>query len=173
MAVYSVVLPDSTILKRVSGLKSALIVGCGACLNDSLAFSTDRPLAQVIIDRNTGKTDILPMLIDKELQRIKTLLENNGIRTGTESTIPICEISFVTEPFISNLSKRSGEAEAIISVSCSVGTLALKKQLGKIFKIISATKTSGIFQVTKSLDESGKFVYLDKNQSTILKFKTQ
>lgn len=171
MAVYSIVLPDSTILKRVNGFKSVLIVGCGACLNDSLAFSTERPLAKVVTDRNTGKTDILPMLINEELQRIKTLLENNGIRARTESTIPICEISFITEPFISNLSKHSAEAEAIVSASCSVGTLALKKQLGKIFKIISATKTSGIFQVSKYLDESGGFVYLDKSQSTILKFK--
>jgi hypothetical protein len=171
MAVYSIVLPDSTILKRVNGLKSVLIVGCGACLNDSLGFSTDRPLARVVIDKNTGATDILPLLIDDELQRIKTLFENNGISTRTESTIPLCEISFMTEPFISNLSKHSTEAEAIISVSCSVGTLALKKQLGKVFKIISVTKTLGIFQVSKFLDESREFVYLDKSKSTIIKFK--
>lgn len=171
MAVYSIVLPDSTILKRVNGLKSVLIVGCGACLNDSLGFSTDRPLARVVTDENTGTTDALPLLIDDELKRIKLLLENNGMRTRVESTIPVCEISFITEPFISNLSKYSAEAEAIISVSCSVGTLALKKQLGKVFKIISVTKTLGIFQVSKFLDESGEYVYLDKVQSTILKFK--
>jgi hypothetical protein len=114
---------------------------------------------------------MLPLLIDDELKRIKILLENNGVGTRVESTIPVCEISFITEPFISNLSKHSAEAEAIISVSCSVGSLALKKQLGKVFKIISATKTLGIFQVSKFLDESREFVYLDKRQSTIIKFK--
>ena len=171
MAVYSIVLPDSTILKRVNGFKSVVIVGCGACLNDSLGFNTDLPLARVVTDEKTGTPELLPLLIDDEIQRIKTLLENNGINTCTDSMIPLCEISFITEPFITNLSKRSVEAEAIISLSCSVGALALKKQLGKTFKIIPATKTLGIFQVSKFLDESGEFLYLDKNRSTIMKFK--
>lgn len=171
MAVYSVVLPDSTILKRVNGLKSVLIVGCGACLNDSLGFNTDQPLARIVNGNNADTPELLPLLIEEELQRIKTLLENNGISTGSENTIPVCEISFATEPFISNLAKRSGEVEAILSLSCSVGTLALKKQLGNVFKIIPATKTSGIFQVSKYLDESGEYIYLDKPKSTILKFK--
>ena len=171
MAVYSIVLPDSTILKRVNGFKSVLIVGCGACLNDSLGFNTERPLARVVPNENTDVPDLLPLLIDDEIQRIKILLENNGISTCTDSMIPLCEISFMTEPFITNLSKLSSEAEAIISLSCSVGTLALKKQLGNVFKIIPVTKTLGIFQVSKFLDESGEYIYLDKQKSTILKFK--
>jgi hypothetical protein len=171
MAVYSTILPDSTILKRVNGFKSALIVGCCACLNDSLAFSVDRPLAKVVIDENTGATNLLPMLVDEELERIKGLLESNGLSTRVESTFPLCEISFVTEEFISKLSEHSANVEAIISVSCIAGTLALKKQLGKVFKIVSVTKTQGVFQPSKFLDESGKFIYLDKNQSTIMKFK--
>ena len=171
MAVYSIVLPDSTILKRVAGLKSVILVGCGACLNDSLAFGNDRPLAKVISDRVTSPADLLPLLVDEELKRIKRLLENNGLSARVESMVPVCEISFMTEPFISKLAKRSAEAEAIISLSCSVGTLALIKQLGKVFKIKSATKTLGIFQPSKFLDESKEFVYLDKSQSTIIKFK--
>ena len=170
MAVYSIVLPDSTILKRVAGLKSVLLVGCSGCLNDSLAFSTDRPLAKVIVDSSTGTTNVQPVLVDEELQRIKKLLESNGFSTKAESMIPVCEISFMTEPLFSKLAKRSAEAEAIISLSCSVGTLALIKQLGKVFKIKAATKTLGIFQPSKFLDESKEFVYLDKSQSTIIKF---
>jgi hypothetical protein len=171
MAVYSTILPDSTILKRVNGFKSTLIVGCCACLNDSLAFSTDQPLAKVVIDENTGTTNLLPILVDEELKRIKGLLENNGISTRVESTFPICEISFITEQFISKLSEYSAEVESILSVSCVAGTLALKKQLGKVFKIVSATKTQGVFQPSKFLDGSKEFVYLDKSQSTIMKFK--
>ena len=171
MAVYSIVLSDSTIIKRVAGFKSVVLVGCGACLNDSLAFGADRPLAKVIIDGDTGKTNFQPLLVEEELKRIKILLENRGINAKIESTVPVCEISFMTEPFISKLAKHSSEAEAIISLSCSVGTLALIKQLGKVFKVKAATKTLGIFQPSKFLDESKEFVYMDKDQSTIIKFK--
>jgi hypothetical protein len=171
MAVYSIVLPDSTILKRVAGLKSVIIVGCGACLNDSLSFSTERPLARVISDRVTSPADFMPLLVDEELKRIKKLLENNGLSAEVECMAPLCEISFMTEPFISELAKRSAEAEAIISLSCSVGTLALIKQLGKVFRIKAATKTLGVFQPSKFLDESKEFVFLDKSKSTIIKFK--
>ena len=170
MAVYSVVLPDSTILKRVKGLKSVFLVGCSGCLNDSLAFSTDQPLARVVANSNTGTTDLLPILVDEELIRIRILLESNGLRTKAESMIPVCEISFLTEPFISKLAKNSDEVDAIISISCNVGTPALKKQLGNVFKIIAATKTAGVFQPSKFLDESGNHVYLDKSRSTILRF---
>lgn len=173
MAVYSIILPDSTILKRVSGFKSVLIIGCNACLNDSLAFHTDQPLAKIISDGNTSVPDFQPMLIDNELIRIRKLLENSGLSTRIESMVPVCEISFLTEPFISKLVKLSTEIEAILSVSCIAGTLALKKQLGKVFKILSATKTLGIFQPSKFLDESRKFIYLDKTQSTIIKFNMQ
>ena len=173
MAVYSVVLPDSTILKRVAGMKSVLLVGCTGCLNDALGFHTDLPLAKVIVDENTGTTNCLPILVDEEIERISRLLESNGLSAKAESMVPICEISFMTEPFISKLAKNSIDADAIISISCNVGTLALKKQLGKVFKIITATKTLGVFQPSKFLSESRDFVYLDKTKSTILKFNVQ
>jgi hypothetical protein len=50
MAVYSIMLPDSTILKRVAGVKSALIVGCKECVNDSLAFGTEKATCESLQD---------------------------------------------------------------------------------------------------------------------------
>ena len=173
MDVYSIILPDSTILKRVAGLKSVLIVGCKACMNDSLAFGTDHPLGRVVVDKDRVETAYLPILIDEELKRLKKLFENNGMSAEIEIMDVMCEISFRTELIISKLVKRCAEVNAILSVSCIVGTLALKEQLAKACKIASATKTLGIFQPTKFLDESNKFVYLDRNRSKIIRFKMQ
>lgn len=171
MAVYSIMLPDSTILKRVAGLKSVLIVGCKGCINDSLAFGTDYPVGKVVVDKDIVEAVYLPTLIDEELKRLKKLLENNGMSVEIEIMNVLCEISFRTEPIISKLVKRCAEVNAILSVSCILGTLALKKQLAKACKIASATKTLGIFQPTKFLDESNKFVYLDGNCSKIIRFR--
>jgi hypothetical protein len=173
MPVYSIMLPDSTILKRVAGLKSVLIVGCKGCINDSLAFDTGHPAGKVVVDKDMVEDAYLPTRIDEELKRLKKLLENNGVSAETEVMDLLCEISFKTEPMISKLAKRCAEVNAILSVSCAVGTLALKKQLAKACKVASATKTLGVFQPTKFLDESNKFVYVDRNHSKIIRFKMQ
>jgi hypothetical protein len=172
MAVYSVILPDSKILKRVAGLKSIVIVGCKLCANDSLAFDTDYPLGRFVVDKDTGNTTFLPIPIEEEVKRLKNLLESKGMSVGTETLgYAVCEISYQTESDISELAKLCAGTEAILSVSCVVGTLALKKQLGKALKIVPAMKTVGVFQICKVLDEAKEFLYLDKKQSTTIRFR--
>jgi hypothetical protein len=172
MPVHSIILPDSKILKRVAGLKSVVIVGCKLCANDSLAFHTDYPLGRFAVDKDIGETVFLPIPIEEEEKRLKNLLESRGmsVRTGTLG-YPVCEISYQTEPDILELAKRCVGTEAILSVSCVVGTLALKKQLGKALKIVPAMKTVGVLQPCKVLDEAKEFLYLDKNHSTLTRFK--
>lgn len=43
MPVYSEVLDDNTIINLVRDYKNILLLGCGACMNESLAFKNDTP----------------------------------------------------------------------------------------------------------------------------------
>lgn len=44
MPVYSEVLDDNTIINLVRDYKNILLLGCGACMNESLALKNDTPI---------------------------------------------------------------------------------------------------------------------------------
>jgi hypothetical protein len=175
MGVDTVLLPDSTLLKAVNGLKSVVILGCFGCANESLAFDTDQPSAKIEVNRDTGERKELPLLILEESNRLKRLFESNGISTVVEIPLfPLCYLTDETEKALLELSSLFLEAEAIVALYCPAGIMALKKCLPKPVKIVPAMKTLGILQMRKVHDESKGLVYLDKKKSTkILMFKSK
>jgi hypothetical protein len=174
MGVYTVTLPDSTLLKAVNGLKSVVILGCFGCANESLAFDTDQPSAKIEVNRDTGERKEVPLLIIEESNRLKRLFESNGISAVVETPLfPLCYLTDETDKALSELSDHLPEdVDAIVALYCPAGIMALKKCLPKPVKIVPAMKTLGILQMRKVHDESKGFVFLDKNKSTkILMFK--
>jgi hypothetical protein len=171
MAVYSIIVPDSKILRGVTGLKSAVVVGCPSCVNDSLAYVRDYPLASIVINDNSGKTTYLPILIVEELNRLRNLLESKGMSVRSEMLSAPCQLSNEREPEMSYFVNRCNEAEAVISLCCAGGNLVMKRNLSKAIKVVPAMKTIGLYQIYKVIDETRGFVYIDKNRSTTIRFR--
>ena len=171
MAVYSVIVPDSKILRGVAGLKSVVIVGCPSCVNDSIAYVRDYPLAKIVVNSDSGKTTYSPILIEEETNRLKNLLESKGMSVRIEMVPPLCQLSNEREPEMSDFVNRCNEAQAVISLCCAGGTLVLKKILSKALKITPAMKTVGLFQIYKVLDRTKGLVYIDRKRSTTIRFR--
>lgn len=169
MGVYSVLVSDDRILKRIADAKSVVIIGCAACANDSIAYDKDYPLSKIIIDEKTGKEKQIPVPINAEANRLRELLESRGINTGIETWFGVCDVSYEREKQTSELVERCSNVDAVISLSCAGGTLALKKMFPKSIKIIPGMKTVGIFQICKILDKSGQFINMDRANSTNLR----
>ena len=165
MGVYSVMLPDSKIMKGVASCKSVVIVGCGACASDSLAYDNDYPLCKLEVDSETGQAREIPVPVAEEMKRIKQLLESQGISVSTEVYFGLCLLSYDKEGEMAELLKRCSGADAVITLSCPGGTLGLKRGLKGDAKIVPAMKTVGVFQIRRVLDESKQFVVMDKSQS--------
>ena len=173
MAVYSIIVPDSKILKGVSGLKSVVIVGCSTCGSDSIAYDKDYPLGRIVVNKDSGKTIYSPIPIVEEANRIKNLIETKEISVRVEMWPALCNLSYEKEKELSEFFNRCNKAEGVITLCCAGGALVLKRSLLKTIKIVPAMKTVGIFQIYKVLDEKTGFVYMDKQRSTTIRFRNQ
>ena len=84
MGAYSVLLSDSKILDRVSGLNSVVISGCPRCADFRIAYDKGVPANRIPTDEKTGETTSEPVAIAEEANRLKILVESNGINASVE-----------------------------------------------------------------------------------------
>ena len=171
MAVYSIIVPDSKILKGVADLKSIVIVGCSTCGSDSIAYDNDYPLGRIVADKDTSKTTYFPIPIVEEANRLKNIIETEEISVSVEMWPALCNLSYEKEREFSEFLNRCNKVEGIIALCCAGGVLVLKMSLSETVKIVPAMKTVGIFQIYKVLDEKTGFVYMDKKRSTTIRFR--
>jgi hypothetical protein len=168
MGVYLVMVPDSKIAKQTTGMKSVVIAGCLACANDSLGYDKDYPLAKIAVDKDTGKAAEMPASVVAEANRLKELLESKGVSAEIQMRFGMCILPHDRESSMAELVDRCSKADAIITLCCPGGTLGLKKCLTQAARIVPGMKAEGIIQISKTLDEAGGLVYVDKDQSTTI-----
>ena len=178
MVVHVVLVPDSKIIEEVAGFKSVAVVGCSACANNSIAYEKTLPAYVMSVDKTTRRTRLLPMAMMEETNRLKNLLESQGITVRVEIWPPLCLLTYEkglptamggrqwADPELAN---RCADAEAVIALCCVGGMLGVKKRLGKAAKIIRGMKTVGLSQFYFTLDEAKEFVHVDKDRSTIIR----
>jgi hypothetical protein len=115
-----------------------------------------------------------------ELNRWKTLLEERGKSCEIEVVPQLCVYS--EDPVIlerSNLAKLSGNdfidrckgSDAVLCYGCSAAFVGLNRRLGNEVKIVPGLKSVGALQIQTYMDESGKFIMMNNNGSTIIKNK--
>jgi len=169
MVVYSVQLPDSKILSRVAGLKSVVILGCSACANMNIAHDKNLPVSRVVVDKDTEDTLLLPVAIMEEANRLKDLLESNGVLVRIEMWGALCVLPTDNiQQAELDLISRCAEAEAVIVLACPVGAIGVKRRLGRGVKVISSMKTVGLSLDYTVFDETREFIYIDKKKSRII-----
>lgn len=169
MGVYSVLLPDSKILGRVSSFKSVVILGCTACANSSIAYDKDLPLARLAVDKTTEKTTSKPVAILEESDRLKALLEKKGIDTSVEMLPGPCVLSAERESADAELVDRCAGAEAVLTLCCGGGTLGIDRRLAKRAQVISGMKTVGSSLSYTVVDKAKGLIYMDRERSKMIR----
>lgn len=169
MGVYSVLLPDSKILRRVAGFKSVVIAGCVFCANSSIAYDKGIPFSRVLVDENTGRTVQVPVAVMEESKRLKALLESNDIDVRGEVLLVPCVVPPQMQPADLELAEHCTNADAVVTLCCSGGTLGIKTRLGKTVKIIPGMRSVGISLSYTVFDETKEFIYVDKSRSKIIR----
>jgi len=173
MSVYSVVLSDSKILDRVTGIESVVVVGCAFCANFSIAYDKGIPLSRVLVDENTGRTVRAPVAIMEESNRLKALFESNGINVRGEVLLVPCIVPPEMQPADLELAEHCTDADAVVTLCCSGGTLGIKTRLGKTVKIIPGMRTVGVSLSYTVFDEAKEYVYMDKSRSKIIRMSKE
>ena len=178
MPVYSVPLPESSVLKALEGANKVRIIGCGFCDNWSLAYNYNQPINEIKTEGD--KTITVPYSLSLELNRWKKLLEEEGKSCEIEVTPQLCMYS--EDPVIlerSNLFKLSGKdfverckgSDAVLCFGCSAAFAGLMRRLGDDVMLIPGLKSVGALQIQTYMDESGRFIMMNNEGSTIIKNK--
>ncbi len=178
MPVYSVPIPEPSVLKALEGANKVRILGCGICDNWSLAYHKNQPISELVTQGD--KTVSLPYALNMEANHYKKLLEEKDVESDIELIPMLCQYS--TD---SGLLEMTGDApwtrsdfvdrclssDAVLCLGCGAAFMGIKKRLGDKVKVVPGLRSVGVLQVQTYLDESGKFVLIDKEGSTVIENK--
>lgn len=151
MPIYSETLKDDTILDLLENkYQNILIVGCGACMNESLAFKYNYPL---FIKDDYGNQ--ISYAVFKELSRITNMLNSVGY-TATYEILPESSNSRCMLNYGENLHIISANftPDAILALCCPSGVYGIKSVVGNV-PIIKITKQLGFLAYGYTDDMNG------------------
>jgi hypothetical protein len=165
MGVYSVMLPDENLIRAVDGLNRIVILGCGGCANDSLAYDKNITL-KVIFDKHLGQNGPAPDAIIEEANRLMDLFGNKVKDIRIAVGMGLCTRSTDAKPdeWVSTCS----EAEAVVALCCVGGMVGIKEYLGKAIKVIPGMKTIGVHYSYKVIDPDTGLLNIDRDKSAFM-----
>jgi hypothetical protein len=136
MPIYSETLNDYQILRMIGRKhKRILVIGCGACMNESLAFKYNIPL--YVDNLETPSATII------ELKRIKKMLIDNGYQVEIKYYNSINGFYCMTNVSVTEYPlDRSCSPDVILVLSCNSGCEGLRDKLPTA-KIIRITELIG------------------------------
>lgn len=149
MAVYSKIYEDEKILGLSSGYKSILLLGCGGCANESLAFTNHTPIYVATKGNNIKsaieKSEVIPYSVKSECERIKQLLEKRGHYVLC-SLIPLSQNTLCIRhsgPKYSFNPDNQFVPDVILTVSCSAGAYGIYEDVNKSVPVYSIMQSCG------------------------------
>jgi hypothetical protein len=165
MAVYSKTLSDDEILALIpmASKKRILIVTCGGCVNESLAYDNDIPI--FVCDKNGNN---IPHASYVEAVRIADLLKRNGYEASIklqDGELPVICIFSAEE---NGILKVETTPDIILTLSCLSGAILLRT-LTQI-PVYAITKQVGYLAYTYTTDKNGNRVII-KERSQIEEIK--
>ncbi|MCL2820398.1 MAG: hypothetical protein FWD38_06155 [Oscillospiraceae bacterium] len=122
MAIYSKTLSDDRILSLIpENKKHILLVACGGCVNESLAYDHDNPIL-VFDDENNS----IPYASKVEAKRISAVLETSGcgveIKLLTGDMPVLCIYSESDTSILDTMTN----PDLILTISCASGAMGMK-----------------------------------------------
>lgn len=180
MPVYSVPVPESIILKAIEGAKKVRIIGCGLCDNWSLAYLKKQPVNEIM--KRGDKTIRVPYSLSLEANHYKKLLEEKDVECDIEFIPMLCQYS--TDPDLLEMSgnapwtrsdfvDRCKDSDAVLCFGCGASFMGLKKRVGDDVKVVPGLRSVGALQIQTYMDESKKFIMLDREGSTVIRYREQ
>lgn len=159
MPLYSEVISDESILQILKDkYQTVLLIGCGACMNESLAYRYDLPI--------TKNSTSVPFATVNELIRLADLLNKNGYYAKIKFYNDLNGFFCMENISVDNYPVENLDSfDIILILSCSAGYMALcdKNPYNKIVKI---TKPLGsIFYAYEDKDDQRQIV---KSESQII-----
>ena len=140
MPVYSETIAADYIFEKLPHkTNNILIVGCGACMNESLAYKYNTP---IFIKNDLNR--IIPISIINELERVKLLLAQQGYKSEyevlPEDSNSRCMINLNQKQYKPN---NKMCPDVVLALCCNAGVYGLKK-LFKDIPIIKITIQRGV-----------------------------
>lgn len=166
MSVYSITYDNDKILDLVSNYKNVLLIGCGGCANESLAFSNHLPI--YVAPKDSSMEDAIENMqaiaysVKDECERIKRLLEDYGYYVML-SIIPLSQntlcirhpgdkYNFIPDShFIPDI---------ILTISCSAGAYGIYEDINGKIPVYSIMESVGqLAYYYEDLANERKIVY--------------
>jgi len=168
--VYSVMLEEDILIKKMKDFKSITILGCGGCANDSLAIA--RNLSQkAVFDSHKREYRPAPDAMQAEAERLKSILINTAsdIRIIIANGLCLSPTGNLEAEWI-NLCHGS---EAVLSLCCTAGVCGIKQSLGKTIKVIPGMRTAGTLYLHRIYDPVQGLIRIDNIKSVIIPFSNK
>lgn len=175
MAVYSKIIDDHSIIKAINNHeKNILIIGCGGCINESLAYTNERPIFKAPEGKMLTE-EPYPYAVHVELIRLKALLEQEGFNAKCFESYELrdegCDEGFlcirksgISFDLIGKF--KEFKIDKILTVCCGAGTYGIKDDYGKNIPVYQITKPFGMIAYSyKDVDNAR---YIDYEHSKLI-----
>jgi hypothetical protein len=164
MAIYSKTLSDEKILAFISEKsKTILIVACGGCVNESLAYDNDVP---IIICDDQG--DEIPYASHIETLRITEMPKSRGYNASIKLVNGALPVLCIFSLDGTNILESKNAPDVILTLSCVSGAIGLRTLIKT--PIYTITRQEGYLAYTYTTDADGNRVMI-KEQSQIAMFQ--
>mgnify|MGYP003301443173 CR=1 FL=1 len=171
MAVYSVLIDKNEIVSKLNYLnaKNILIVACGGCANESLAYDNNIPIFTNAPEKDLSQSLKegleIPYASKTNMEKIKDYLLEKGYIVRTElislSQDSLC-IRKEHKPFTFK-SLESFSPDAILSISCLAGAYGIIKSINKSVPVICIMKSKGQLSYCYRDDNYGRYIIYEKS----------
>lgn len=163
MPVYTELLSDDQIISIVpDNYHNLLIIGCGACTNESIAFKCGYPIFKL-----EEEEEIYPYATVMELKRIQNLLEKNGYNVSIKYYNDIDGFFCMKNINNDNYTLEwKNVPDAILCMCCPGGISALKKTVGSI-PLLGITKLMGTLSYVYEDREGTRVIIKEKSKAVV------
>lgn len=170
MGRYSTIEPDEKILESLKGSRSALIVGCTHCANISIGYDKNLPIFHITHDKKTGIKS-KPVAVIKEAERLKRLLEGQGIKADIEAFPLICaavesDDAEILAPMGFPPYLKDRDVDTVLALTCTgEGLIGVKRIVRDGVKVISGMQSVGGHEPVLGFDAVSGDVFVDRDKS--------
>jgi len=161
MAIFSIVIEDNMIFEITNNFRNVLIVACGGCINESLAYTNKYPIFKTV--NNKTKT----YAVHLEAERIYKILVNKGhiVKVLESSEIKHFEFLCIRNKIIKfDLYDYIGDfkPDIILNLSCGAGTFGIVKSHGESVPIKQITESIGMLSYVYEETTDGQYMVHSK-----------
>jgi len=167
MAVYSIPIELNEIITEIRGkYQKVLVIGCGGCTNESLAYIHNLPIT------NVNRGELTPIATNAELEKLESGLTAAGFDVRT-TTFPrdwdaLClrqeGKTFQYNPHL------DFEPQVILALSCPAGKFSIEEGFDHKIPVIKITRQIGHLAYFSYEDSEG-FQWIDPEKTKIFNYE--